>query len=259
MTTTTAIDLNCDLGEGQGNDAAILPHVTSANVACGLHAGDPTAMRRTVEEAARLGVAVGAHPGFADRARFGRVELELPAEEIRDLVAYQIGALEVFVRRVGLRLQHVKAHGALYHVAGRRPEVARAIAEATREAGELVLVGAPGSALETAARAAGLRFAAEGFADRHYGDDGNLLPRTHPDAMVSGADDVVAARALEMVRTRRVPSHQGRSLDVPMQTLCLHGDDPRAAGRARAIRLALERGGVTVAPLASWLPPPSPS
>jgi 5-oxoprolinase (ATP-hydrolysing) subunit A len=250
----TAIDLNCDLGEGQGDDAAILPFVTSANVACGLHAGGPTAMRRTVDEAARLGVAVGAHPGFADRERFGRVELDLPPEEIHDLVAYQIGALEPFVRRAGLRLQHVKAHGALYHLAGRRPELARAIAEATREAGDnLVLMGAPGSALEAAARDAGLRFAAEGFADRNYADDGNLLPRSHPDAMVAGGDDGVAARALELVRTRQVRSHGGRTLEVPLETLCLHGDDPRAAGRARAIRQALEGAGITVAPLGAWL------
>jgi UPF0271 protein len=250
----TVIDLNCDLGEGQGDDAAILPFVTSANVACGLHAGDASAMRRTVDEAARLGVAVGAHPGFADRERFGRVELDMPPDEIRDLVAYQIGALEPFLRRAGTRLQHVKAHGALYHLAGRRAEIAEALARATREAGDgLVLMGAPGSAMEGAAAAFHLRFAAEGFADRSYADDGTLLPRSHPQAMVDGGDEVVAARALEIVRTGQVPTHSGRRLSIAIHSLCLHGDDPRAAGRARAIREALERGGVRVESLGKWL------
>src|SRR4051812_36263058 len=167
------IDLNCDLGEGQGDDAAILPSLTSASVACGLHAGGPSVMRRTVEEAAQLGVAVGAHPGFDDRARFGRVELPLPAAELYDLAAYQIGALAVFTRRAGVSIAHVKAHGALYHLAARLAEAADALARATREtAGAVVFVGVPGSAMEAAARGHGLPFAAEGFADRTYGDDG---------------------------------------------------------------------------------------
>jgi UPF0271 protein len=248
-----AVDLNCDVGEGQGNDAAILPFVTSANVACGLHAGGPSVMRATVDEAARLGVAVGAHPGFADRARFGRVELELPPQEIYDLCAYQIGALGAFARRAGVALAHVKAHGALYHQAARQPEVAAAVAAAAREAaGAVILMGAPASEMEPAARARGLRFAAEGFADRGYGPDGRLLPRDLPGALVAGDDDAIAARAVEIVRTQRVPIEHG-TLALATQTLCLHGDDPRAAGRARAIRRALEQAGITVAPLAAWL------
>jgi UPF0271 protein len=249
-----AVDLSCDLGEGVGDDAAILPALSSANVACGLHAGDPSVMRRTVEEAARLGVAVGAHPGFADREHFGRLEQPLSPEEIYDLCAYQLGALSAFTRRAGVPLAHVKAHGALYHLAAARPEIAAALATAARElAGAPVLVGPPASALEAAARDCGLPFAAEGFADRGYGPDGRLLPRSHPEALIAGDDNAVAVRAVEMVRTQRIPV-PGGSLAVPIHTLCLHGDDPRAAGRAHAIRAALAAAGIRVAAPASWLP-----
>jgi UPF0271 protein len=248
------IDLNCDLGEGQGDDAAILPFLTSTSVACGLHAGGPSVMRRTVEEAARLGVAVGAHPGFDDRARFGRVELALPAAELYDLTAYQIAALAVFAKMAGVPLAHVKAHGALYHVAARSSEAADAMARATREiAGDVVFVGVPGSAMEAAARDHKLRFAAEGFADRTYGDDGRLLPRGDPRALVAGDDAAVAARAVEMVRGQRIVTAAGATLPTPIHTLCVHGDDPRAAGRARAIRAALEQAGITVAALGTWV------
>jgi UPF0271 protein len=248
-----AVDLSCDLGEGVGDDAAILPALSSANVACGLHAGDPSVMRKTVEQAARLGVTVGAHPGFADREHFGRLEQPLSPEEIYDLCAYQIGALAAFTRRAGVPLGHVKAHGALYHLAAARAEIADALAAAAREGAATVLVGPPGSAVESAARDRGLRFAAEGFADRGYAPDGRLLPRSHPDALVAGDDALVAARALEMVRTQRIPI-PGGSLAVPIHTLCLHGDDPRAAGRAHAIRAALLAAGIRIAPPASWLP-----
>jgi UPF0271 protein len=248
-----AVDINCDLGEGQGNDAAVLPFVTSANVACGLHAGGPTEMRRTVEEAARLAVAVGAHPGFADRAEFGRVEHDLPPDEIYDLVAYQIAALEGFTRRAGVPLTHVKAHGALYHVAGRRPETADALARAAAETAPTpILVGAPGSLLEPAAQRYGLRYAAEGFADRGYTDDGRLVPRGGSGALVAGDDQEVAARAVALVRDGRVTAASGRPLTLSIQTLCLHGDDPRVLGRAQAVRAALDAAGVRVAPLAAW-------
>jgi UPF0271 protein len=248
------VDLNCDLGEGQGDDAAILAHVTSASVACGLHAGGPAVMRRTVEAARSARVAVGAHPGFPDREGFGRRALDLPPEEIHDLVLYQIGALEAFVRLAGMRLQHVKAHGALYHLANQQPETAEAVAAATRRArADLILVGAPASALAAAAARHGLRFAAEIFADRQYGEDGRLLPRSDPRALVEGDDAAVAARALAMALQQTIWTAAGRALSQPGHTLCLHGDDPRAAARAAAIRAAFARAGVTVAPLGSWL------
>jgi UPF0271 protein len=247
------IDINCDLAEGQGTDAAVLPFVTSANVACGLHAGGPTAMRRTVDQAARLGVAVGAHPGFADRAEFGRIERDLPVAEIYDLVAYQIGALEAFTRRAGVGLDHVKAHGALYHLAGRRPEIAEAVVAAVKAAaGSPIVVGAPGSALAISAERQGLRYAAEGFADRGYADDGRLVPRGQDGALVAGDDVAAVARAVALVRDGRVITVGGRALDLSIQTLCLHGDDPRVVGRARAIRHGLTAVGVHVASLATW-------
>lgn len=249
----TAIDLNCDLGEGQGDDAAILPFITSASVACGLHAGGPSIMRATVERAAALGVAVGAHPGFADRANFGRVEQPLSAEEIFDLVAYQIGALVAFTTRAQLALRHVKPHGALYHLAARDRGVARAIARAARETvGTVAFVGVPGSPMEQAAAAFSLPFVGEGFADRTYADDGTPLPRSDPRAMVPGDDAAVAARAVAIVRDGQMPTASGGTLPVSIQTLCLHGDDARAAGRARAIRGALEAAGFTVAAPDPW-------
>jgi UPF0271 protein len=250
----TSIDLNCDLGEERGDDEAVLPFVTSANIACGLHAGGPAVMRRTVAAALRAGVAIGAHPGYADRAGFGRQAQALPPAEIHDLVLFQIGALDVFVRAAGARLQHVKPHGALYHEAAARPEVADAIAHATRAArADLVLVGAPDSALAVAARACGLRFAGELFADRQYGDDGRLLPRSDPRAFVTLDDAAAAARAVRMARDREIPCASGKVLAQAGQTICLHGDDPRAADRARALRAAFARAGLAVAPLGSWL------
>jgi 5-oxoprolinase (ATP-hydrolysing) subunit A len=245
------VDLNCDLGEGQGDDEAILPFITSASVACGLHAGGPTVMRRTVEEAVRRGVAVGAHPGFADRDRFGRVEIDLPPGEIHDLVLYQIGALAAFATRAGTSLQHVKPHGALYHMAARRRDIAEAVVGAARHFDDaLIIIGAPDSELGEAARSLGLRFAAEGFADRTYGEDGGLVPRGDPRALVDGDALAVAARAVALVRDQRNP---GNGQPLVAHTLCLHGDDRRAAARAHAIRDALVQAGVQVAALGSWL------
>jgi UPF0271 protein len=248
------IDLNCDLGEGAPDDAAVLPFITSANVACGVHAGSPTLMRRTLAAAAEADVAVGAHPGFADRENFGRRALDLPGDEVFDLVLYQVGALMMFAREAGLRLQHVKPHGALYHVATDRLDIADAIARATRAAREdLLLVGPPDSALAARAAAHGLRFAVEVFADRQYGQNGRLIPRGQPGAVLDLEDSAVAARAVAMVRTGEVPTAAGTTLPQVGHTICLHGDHPGAASRARAIRAALESGGITVAPLGGWL------
>jgi 5-oxoprolinase (ATP-hydrolysing) subunit A len=250
----TYVDLNCDLGEGMGDDAAVLPFISSASVACGLHAGGPRVMRQTVEEARRFKVAVGAHPSYADRAGFGRREMNLPPQEVHDLVLYQIGALEAFARTMSTRIQHVKPHGALYHAAAHSAETAEAIAAATRAArGDLIVVGVPGSCAEEAARRYGLRFAAEVFADRNYGEDGQLLPRSHPQALVAGDDQSVAARAVAMIREQSVFTLAGMAIAQPAHTICLHGDDPRAVRRVRAVRAALEAAGIAVAPLGSWL------
>jgi 5-oxoprolinase (ATP-hydrolysing) subunit A len=251
VTLARFIDLNCDLGEGMGDDAAVLPHVTSANIACGAHAGDPVTMRRTVAAAVAAGVAIGAHPGFSDRENFGRRPLPLPADEVFDLVLAQIGALAYTARPFGVRLAHVKPHGALYHVAAARPEIADAIARATRTAREdLILVGPPDSALAAAAAAHGLRFAGEIFADRNYGDDGRLLPRSHPGARVDLDLAAVAARAVAMVRDGTVTALSGKVLPQVGQTLCLHGDDPQVADRAQRLRAAFHAAGIAVVPLA---------
>jgi UPF0271 protein len=252
--TSFAVDLNCDLGEGVGDEPAILPFISSASVACGQHAGDPSMMRETVEAARAAGVAVGAHPGFADRENFGRRVLPLGARAIRDLVTAQVGALEALARAAGVRLQHVKAHGALYHVTSDDEAAADALCAAVAGVRrDLILVGFPGTRLERVARARGLRFAAEGFVDRGYGDDGRLLPRGAPGALLSGDDAAIGARAVAMVRAQAVQTASGRSLPLPVHTLCLHGDTPGAAARARAVRAALDAAGVAVRPLASLL------
>jgi 5-oxoprolinase (ATP-hydrolysing) subunit A len=248
------VDLNCDLAEGAAEDAEVLRYVTSANVACGLHAGSPTLMRETVAAAARAQVAVGAHPGYDDRAHFGRRPLPLSPEQVFDLVAYQVGALAAFAWQAGVRLQHVKAHGALYHVAAAQPEIAGAVVRAVRAArADLILVGPPDSALSASAQTEGLRFAVEVFADRQYGEDGRLLPRGQPGAVIELPDEEVAARAVAMVQEQKVWTAQGAGVPQVGHTICLHGDHPGAAARARAIRQALEAAGIAVAPLGGWL------
>jgi UPF0271 protein len=244
------VDLNCDLGEGMPNDEELAALATSVSVACGLHAGDPATMRRTVAAALAAGAAVGAHPGYADRAGFGRTPTTSSPPEVRDLVLYQVGALHAFVTTSGARLQHVKPHGALYNQAAADRDLADAVARATAAlVPDAALVGPAGSSLETAARAAGLRFAAEVFADRGYDDDGRLVPRGQPGAHADGTNDELAARAVDMVRLGRVVSVSGRELALRADTICLHGDDPRAPALGRAIRAALLRAGVALVPL----------
>ena len=253
---TLRVDLNCDLGESFGRwrlgaDEEVMRSITSANVACGFHAGDPGTMRHTVELAARAGVAVGAHPGLPDLAGFGRRAMAVSAREARDLVLYQIGALDAFVRGTGLRLAHVKPHGALYNQAAHDEALATALVEATAayDAG-LAFVGLPGSAMERAAGHAGVRFAAEVFADRAYRADGSLVPRGQPDALV--ADPVeAAARVVAMVREGRVRAAGGEWVAIRADTVCVHGDNPHAVAMAAAIRAALDAAGVAVAPLAA--------
>jgi len=252
------IDLNCDMGESfgawtTGADARVMPHITSANVACGAHAGDPTVMRRTVRLARDAGVAVGAHPGFADLQGFGRREMQMDAGELEDLLIAQIGALTAVARAEGVTLQHVKAHGALYNMAAREPRLAAAIARAVKACDpSLVMFGLPGSALLDAGRAEGLRVAAEGFADRSYERDGSLTPRSRPGAVVHDVEAVVA-RAVRMVRDGEVLTIDGRAVALEAQTICVHGDTPGAADLVERIGEALRAGGVEIAPIGAWL------
>ena len=245
------IDLNCDMGESfgpwqMGNDRAVLEHVSSANVACGFHAGDPRTMRATVEAAFAKGVAVGAHPGFPDLQGFGRRPMTLTRDEAYDSVLYQIGALAGFARAAGGRLSHVKAHGMLYNMAAKDATLAQAIAEAVRDFDrELVFFGLAGSELVRAAHKAGLRTAGEVFADRSYQDDGTLTPRSQPGAMIEDVE-VSVAQVKRMVLEGVVRSVGGKDVPVKADTLCIHGDQPGAVAFARRIRDELAREGVEV-------------
>jgi 5-oxoprolinase (ATP-hydrolysing) subunit A len=248
------IDLNADVGESlgpwpMGSDAELIPLVTSVNVACGAHAGDPLTIERTVRLAASHGVAVGAHPGYPDLVGFGRRDLAMAPDELEATLVYQVGALAAFAADAGVPLCHVKAHGALYNAAARDPDlaivVARAVARVSRS---LVLVGLARSALVEAGRAAGLRTAGEAFADRAYEADGSLRSRRLPGA-VHEDPAAVAAQAVSIVRDGRVIAYDGSVLDVDADTICIHGDSPGAVEFARAVREALAGAGVTVAAL----------
>ena len=252
------IDLNSDLGESfgpwtMGHDEALMCSITSANIACGFHAGDPTVMRRTIQLAKQHGVAVGAHPGFPDLAGFGRREMQLSTGELEDLVLYQLAAMAGVAATEGVRLQHVKAHGALYNMAARDSSLARAIAGAVAAFDpRLILFGLPNSALLHEGEAAGLRVAAEAFADRTYEADGSLTPRRAPGSVIQDPASVVA-RAVDMISTGQVIARDGAVVPLRADTICLHGDTPGAANLARHLRGALEAAGVKVAPLATTL------
>lgn len=248
------IDLNADLGESYsvwtlGADRELLPVLTSANVACGWHGGDPRVMDDTVRVAAELGVAVGAHPSFPDRDGFGRRVLDVTGREAETDTLYQIGALGGFCRRHGVTLQHVKAHGALYNHASAHADVAEGIAAGVAAAGgDLILVALPGSELERAGHAAGLRVAREGFADRAYNPDGSLVSRRLPGAVHTDAG-TAAEQALRMVTEGKVRCLDGTVIDVAVDTLCCHGDNPHAVEFAKEVRRQLEAAGVQVRPL----------
>jgi len=245
------IDLNADVGESfgaykLGRDEDLIPLITSANVACGFHAGDPGVMRATVAIARDHRVAIGAHPGFPDLVGFGRRELNASPQEVEDAVAYQIGALAGIAAAQGVRLQHVKAHGALYNMAVRTRPLADAIARATASVDRtLILLGLPGSELIEAGKRAGLQTASEGFADRAYQRDGALVPRTQPGAVIDDAETVVD-RAVMMARERAVVARDGSRVPIDIETLCVHGDTPGAASLASRIRQALATAGVEV-------------
>jgi UPF0271 protein len=249
--TMPQIDLNADLGESfgpwqMGHDQALMASITSANVACGFHAGDPSVLRETVRLAAAHGVAIGAHPGFPDLVGFGRREMQVSPREVEDLVLYQIAAVAGVAAAMGARLQHVKAHGALYNMAVRDRELAQAIARATAAVDPtLILFGLPNSELITAGRQLGLRVAAEAFADRTYEPDGTLTSRRKPGSVIHEPSTVVT-RAIEMVTSGQVTATDGSRLVLGADTLCLHGDTPGSADLARQIRAGLEAAGVTV-------------
>lgn len=234
------IDLNCDLGEGTGNDEAVMPYITSANIACGFHAGDEQTMRKTLRLAKRFGVNAGAHPSWDDRENFGRKEMDISPEEAEKLVFEQIQILMVIAKEEGVTLTHIKPHGALYNQSAKDVELANAIARAVKAVPkgdaismDLILVGLAGSRSLEAGRAMGIRVAAEGFPDRGYNADGSLMSRLLPGAIIESPEDV-AKHAIELVKTGK------------MDTLCLHGDHPNAAQNAKRLREVLEKNGVKI-------------
>ena len=248
-----SIDLNADLGEGfgvwrLGDDDALLDVVTSANVACGFHAGDPTIMRHTCQRAAERGVAIGAQVGYRDLAGFGRRRIDVAPDELEADLLYQIGALAAIARAAGTRVRYVKAHGALYNTAADDPAQAAALACAVADFDiTMPLLGLPGSQMAAAAAEAGLRFFAEAFADRAYLPNGRLVPRTQPGAVL---DDrfLILAQAVSVARHKRVTAIDGTQVAVEASSLCIHGDTPGAVHLARQIRVTLDDAKVSLAP-----------
>ena len=248
------IDLNCDLGESFGAyklglDDQVLPYISSANVACGFHASDPVVMDKTVALAKDAGVAVGAHPGYPDLQGFGRRNMTIPSREVKAMVMYQIGALQAFCTAHGLKLQHVKPHGALYNMAGKDEALAMAVCEAIQAVDDsLILLGLSGSKMLEAADKIGLRSAREVFADRAYEEDGSLVARTKPGAMITDEDEAVE-RVIRMIREGRVTAVTGKDIPIRADSVCVHGDSPKALAFVQKIRAALTAEQIQIVPL----------
>lgn len=246
-----SIDLSCDMGEAFGNyimpnDEALLDYISSASIACGFHAGDPGVMQNTVAAAIKKGVAIGAHPGLPDLQGFGRREMQISPKEAYQMVLYQIGALYAFIKAAGGRLNHVKAHGALYNMAGRDPALAKAIVDAVHDFDPgLILFALAGSEMVVAAKKTGLAYASEVFADRTYQDDGSLTPRTHPDALITDEQQSLK-QVLMMVNHQQVVSVSKKTINLRADSLCLHGDGIHAIEFAKTIHKTLIDEGVTI-------------
>jgi 5-oxoprolinase (ATP-hydrolysing) subunit A len=252
MNAPLSVDLNCDLGESfgayrMGNDEQLLPYVTSANIACGFHAGDPAVMRKTVQLCLKNKVAIGAHPGLPDLVGFGRREMAITPDEAFNMVVYQMGALSAFVQAEGGTLHHVKPHGALYNMAAVSRPLAEAIAEAIYKIKpETILYGLAGSELIFAGLKLGLTIANEVFADRTYQQDGTLTPRRLPNALITDHEES-AQQVIRMIKEGKVKSQQGQDVTIKADTVCIHGDGLHALEFASHIRAALQHEGITVA------------
>lgn len=252
------VDLNSDIGESFGNyklglDEEVIQHISSANIACGWHAGDPVVMEKTVEIAAKKGVAVGAHPGYPDLMGFGRREMVVTAEEAKAYVKYQIGALWGFAKSKGVKIQHIKPHGALYNMAAINPTLAKAIAEAVYEVDpNMILVGLANSELIKAGKEVGLKVANEVFADRAYNPDGTLVSRKLEGAVIHDPDKAMA-RVVRMVKEGKVEAINGEDIEIQADTICVHGDNPQAVAFVDAIRRTLEDEGIQVAAMEEFI------
>ena len=261
MTKKIRIDVNSDVGESfgvykLGLDEEVIPHITSANIACGFHAGDPGVMRKTVALAKQYGVGVGAHPGFLDLMGFGRRNIDATLEEIQDYVVYQTGALQAFVQSQGLRLQHVKPHGSLYNMAVANPKIWEAIAEVVAKVDrEIILVALASSKRESLleiGKRQGIRIALEAFPDRAYHKDGSLVSRREKGAVIHD-HEIVAKRALKMALEGRVAAMDGTEIELKADTLCVHGDNPAAVQMVKRIRQELKDAGVVVTPMKGFV------
>jgi len=253
------IDLNCDMGESYGRwtlgaDEEIMPNITSANVACGFHGGDPHVMRKTVALALRHNVAIGSHPSLPDLMGFGRRVMDVTPPELKDYLCYQTGALREYLRAAGSDLQHTKPHGILYGMIEKDEPLATAVAEQARESGrELILMALASGSYDRLARKMGVRVASEGFADRTYNVDLTLVSRKLPNSLITDPERA-AAQAVKMATEGKVRTIDGVEVDISVQTICCHGDTPGAQRIVKAVREGLERAGCQVKPLRDWLP-----
>ena len=255
-----SVDIAADMGESfgpwpMGRDADIAPHLTSAHIACGFHASDPGTIRTTIELLARHNIAIGAHPGYPDLVGFGRRRMDMTPREVEDLVLFQVAAVKGMVEAHGLRLQHVKPHGALYNVAEADDGTAAAIAGAVKRIDPaLIIVATPHSRLRAQAVAAGMTAAHEFFLDRGYNADGSLVSRRRPDAMLTDPE-AMCRRAVTAVRDHRLLTAGQAALDMRVDTICLHGDHPPSQQAVRMLKGMLEAAGIAVLPLREWLKP----
>jgi 5-oxoprolinase (ATP-hydrolysing) subunit A len=253
------IDLNADMGESYGRwklgvDEEIMPYLSSANVACGFHGGDPHVMRKSVELAIKHGVAIGSHPSLPDLMGFGRRVMDVTPQELKDYLCYQTGALREFCRAAGVELQHTKPHGILYSMIEKDEPLATAVAESARESGrDLILMALGSGNYDRLARKMGVRVASEGFADRAYNVDLTLVSRKLPGSLITDPQKA-AAQAVKMAMESKVRTIDGVEIDISVQTICCHGDTPGAQNIVRAVREALDRAGCQVKPLRDWLP-----
>ena len=235
------IDLNCDMGEGMDTDAAIMPFISSVNIACGYHAGDKPTIEKTVELAMLHNIAIGAHPGFDDKENFGRTHQHLSERELYDLIAAQLDIIQTVCRRMNAKLRHIKPHGALYNMAAKDEAMSTTIARAVKDADpSLCLFGLSNSWLIKAAAAAGLKTASEVFADRTYQPDGSLTPRTAPNALIHNVEQALE-QVLQMVTQQQVTCIQGYAVPLKADTICLHGDGPHAVSFAKAVHDVLRK------------------
>jgi UPF0271 protein len=242
------IDINCDLGEnaGTGSDEALMPFITSANIACGMHAGDPLTIEKTIRAAIRYGVSTGAHPGYPDREGFGRRHMKMPGEELRALVLYQAGAVKAMAEAAGTKMRHVKPHGAMYNAAATDYEMSLVIAQAVKDLdSSLILMGLSGSEMIRAAGHIGLPCASEVFADRAYNDDGTLVSRDVPGALLHDTDQMIS-RVIRMIKEKSVETISGKIIHIEADTVCIHGDNEAAPGFVKRLAAALKAAGITM-------------